>query len=122
VNPTIFKRVEKITKYFFYFGVAGFLISYVVMGFVPMFASDKLNAKFFRGQYQAPYLRAAILFRVANFVMYSLPPLLLIIWYEKRNKIYLFYLIIVIFLIATTLTRGNILYGLLLSLGNHFGL
>jgi hypothetical protein len=110
-------RVEKITKYFFYFGVSGFLLSYAVMGYVPMFASDPLNAKFFRGPYQAPYMRVAVLFRAANYVMYSLPPILFILWYQLRKKTYLFYLIIVVFLIATTLTRGNILMGFLIAMG-----
>jgi hypothetical protein len=110
-------RVIKLTRYFFYFGVAGFIISYAIMGFIPMFASEPLNAKFFRGQYQAPYMRAAILFRIANYVMYSLPPLLLVIWYERRKKIYLLYLLIVVLFIATTLTRGNILTGVLIASG-----
>jgi len=111
------KRVEKITKYFFYFGVAGFIISYAVMGFIPMFASDPLNAKFFRNQYQAPYMRVAILFRSANYVMYNLPAILLMLFYHYKKRIYLVYLIIVILLIATTLTRGDILGSLLLALG-----
>lgn len=111
------ERVELITRYFFYFAVIGFIISYMIMGFIPMFASNPLNAKFFRGEYQAPYMRIAVLFRAANFVMYSLPPLLLVIWYHFRKTINLFYLLIVILLIASTLTRGNIFYGLLLAIG-----
>jgi len=110
-------RVIKITKLLFWVGVGGILISYAIMGFIPMFASEPLNAKFFRGQYQAPYLRAAVIFRIANYILYSLPPIFLIMWYYYKRKIYLLYLFIVIALIATTLTRGNILYGALAAVG-----
>ena len=45
-------RFIKLTQIFLIVGIAGMLLSYLLMGFVPAFASDPLSAKFFRGPYE----------------------------------------------------------------------
>ena len=61
-------RVINLTKTLLVIGIGGLVISYAVMGFVPLFAADPISAKLFRGPYQAPYLRVAVLYRASFFI------------------------------------------------------
>lgn len=47
-------------------GVVAMLIAYAVMGFVPAFSDSPHEAKFFKGEYRAGYVRVAWLFRGAQ--------------------------------------------------------
>lgn len=112
-NNYILKR----TKYIFIFAILGLLISYVVMGFVPAFAQDPIAAKFFRGEYQAPYRRVAVLYRVSHFLIVSLIIVVLAIWYQTKQKKYLVMAMIAVFLVFISLTRQPALEGFLLFVG-----
>lgn len=98
-------------------GVAGMLLSFMVMGFVPAFADDPLTAKFFRGAYQAPYLRVASLFRISYYALVHGVPLALILWYTKARREFLFLGIAGFLLLAATLTRELAVTGVVMFLG-----
>ena len=109
------ERTVKITRNFMIFGIAGMVISYLVMGFVPVFAADPISAKLFRGQYQAPYIRVAFLFRTAFFILATLMPIACIIWYKFRTKLFLFIIIASILLMAASLARSGAFMGVVIA-------
>jgi hypothetical protein len=109
------KRILRITKNLLYFGVIGLALSYAIMGFVPIFASDPIAAKFFRGAYQAPYLRAAILYRTSFFILSSIITISFVIWYERRQKVFLYGTVAAVGLMFLSLSRGPAFTGLLLA-------
>lgn len=71
--------------------ILGIALSFVLMGFVPILAADPLAAKYFRGEYQEPYRRAAILHRSSFYAIATLLPIALIVWYQTRRRAFLIY-------------------------------
>ena len=109
------ERVVKITKGFMIAGIIGLIVSYAVMGFMPMFASEPIAAKLFRGQYQAPYLRIAVLFRVSFFIISTIMPISCIIWYRLRSSLFLFLILTGIFLMIASLQRAGAFSGVVFA-------
>ena len=109
------ERVVKITKIFMLLGIAGLTLSYIGMGFMPLFASEPIAAKLFRGQYQAPYLRVAVLFRVSFFLISTIIPIACIIYYKYRSKLFLFMIMAGIFLMAASLQRSGAFSGVVFA-------
>lgn len=114
-NKSYENRVIKITKALLIIGLVSLIISYSVMGFVPMFTAEPLAAKFFRGQYQAPYLRVASLFRASFFILSTIIPISSIIWYKYKIPFFLFATLAAILLMILALTRSPAFSGLLLA-------
>lgn len=96
------KRIEL----FLLIGIICMIISYLGMGFVPAFASNPLQAKFFRGPYHDSYIRVAVFFRTGvTLLVLFLPPA--IAFFLNSFKIKNFLLIFFSFiLLALDLQRG----------------
>ncbi|MET0572130.1 MAG: O-antigen polymerase [Pedobacter agri] len=109
------KRVIKLTKLLLVISIVMLIVSYLAMGFVPMFAADPLLAKFFRGPYQAPYMRVAILFRTSFYILSTILPIAAIIWYQGKSKFFLIAIIAAVFLMALSLSRSPAFSGLVLA-------
>lgn len=84
------------------------LVSYIVMGFVPMFAAEPLLAKFFKGQYKEPYEKVAVLFRLATTVIPVVLPMSIICLYRKFSISLFFLMTIALILMSLSLLRGAI--------------
>ena len=97
--------------------LAGLIVSFLVMGFVPMFAAKPYAAKFFRGEYQDSYLPVAIPFRSSYYIIITLIPVLGALWYETRRLRYVALLAVGAAAISTTLNRGPLGEALLLLAG-----
>ncbi len=98
-------------------GIGGMILSFIAMGFVPMFASDPLAAKFFRGQYQDAYARVAVPFRGSFYLLVAVIPIALAVWYSRRDRLSLILAGVAVACITATLTRGVAIWGLLTFLG-----
>ncbi|GAB2700880.1 hypothetical protein GCM10027037_27300 [Mucilaginibacter koreensis] len=109
------KRVTNITTNMMMAGVIGLIISYAVMGFIPMFAEDPISAKLFRGQYQAPYSRVASLYRASFFILSTIMPIACIIWYRFRHKMLLLYIVSALVLMAMSLARSGAFTGVMIA-------
>ncbi|MCD0486956.1 hypothetical protein LPB86_01865 [Pedobacter sp. MC2016-14] len=109
------QRAIKITKYLMIGGVAGLIISYIGMGFIPVFAQDPISAKLFRGAYQEPYRRVAILFRSSFFILATIMPIACIIWYKYRYTFFLYLTVIAFSLMIMSLVRSSAFGGVALA-------
>jgi len=109
-------RVIKITKILLVTGLVSLTLSYMAMGFVPIFAADPVSAKFFRGPYQQPYLRVASLYRTSFYILSTIIPITSIIWYKKRSKFFLYGTLAAICLMFLSLSRSPAFSGLVLAL------
>lgn len=109
------KRIIRLTKFLLLSGVFGLIISYIGMGFMPIFAADPIAAKLFRGPYQAPYLRVAILFRPSFFILSTIMPIACIIWYKYRSPIFFFGIVAGLFLMIASLARSGAFGGIVFA-------
>lgn len=95
----------------------GICLAYMIMGFIPMFAADPLNAKQFKGEYYDSYQRAAYLFRFSFAVIVATLPIVLTLWWYLKKRIYLWLGLAMIFLLMISLARGASLNGVLMFAG-----
>jgi hypothetical protein len=95
----------------------GLLLSFIIMGFVPMFADDPLQAKYFQGEYRAGYLRAVAIFRPSFFALISYLPLLVVVVTRERKCLYIFLLLAGVIAIVGCLNRSEIGMPLLAGTG-----
>lgn len=109
------QRVIRLTKNLMIFCVVGLVLSYAIMGFVPMFAENPIAAKLFRGPYQAPYSRVSILFRSAFTIGSTIIPIACIVWYHTKSKLFLFLIFSVLLLMAVSLIRSGAFMGVVLA-------
>lgn len=109
------KRAITITKNLMLWGVIGLVVSYMVMGFVPMFAENPIAAKLFRGPYQDPYSRVSILYRASFYVVSTIMPIACIVWYRYRDRMFLFLILAVLVLMAVSLQRSGAFMGIVLA-------
>jgi hypothetical protein len=114
-SPEYEQRVISITKTLSIIGIAGLVISYLVMGFVPVFAADPISAKLFRGPYQAPYLRVAVLYRASFFILSTIIPIAFIIWYKTKKIFFLLAVLAIVLLMAMSLARSGAFSGIILA-------
>lgn len=110
------QRVINLTRILLVTGISGLVISYLVMGFIPLFAADPISAKLFRGPYQAPYLRVAIIYRASFFILSTIIPIAFIIWYKTKKTFFLVSVIAVLILMAMSLARSGAFSGIILAL------
>jgi hypothetical protein len=108
-------RVVSITKVLLVTGIAGLLLSYAVMGFMPIFAADPISAKLFRGQYQAPYSRVSIIFRASFFILSTIMPIACIIWYKYRSRFFLIAIVASLLLMTASLARSGAFTGIVIA-------
>ena len=99
------------------FGTVGMALCFVGMGFIPAFAADPFLAKFFRGPYQEPYQRVAILYRISFIYISFLAPVLLCMVYERRKFFDIALFVAVALLLILSLVRGQIADGIVFFAG-----
>lgn len=109
------KRVVTITRNLMLAGIIGMVFSYIVMGFVPMFAQDPISAKLFRGEYQAPYIRIAAIYRSSFFILATIMPIACIVWYRFRSKLFLVLIISSLLLMIVSLARSGAFMGVVFA-------
>ena len=116
LDPEVYKtRIIKITKIFLFGGIGGLCLGYILMGFVPAFAADPVAAKFFRGVYQVPFY-VSIIYLSSFFVLTTVTPIAIIVWYSNRGKkIFLVGAIVAVFLMMVSLSRGPAFSGVVLA-------
>ena len=95
----------------------GIWVSFGIMGFVPMFADNPLEAKFFRGDYRAAYQRVSVLYRLSQFVMITLIPIAFMLWYRAKRRVFLWLAVSSVLTLLLALNRGPTAEGVLLFLG-----
>ncbi|WP_129715965.1 hypothetical protein [Pedobacter sp. SYP-B3415] len=110
------KRTVKLTQFLMLAGIAGLAISYAGMGFIPMFAKDPIAAKLFRAQYQAPYLRVAVLFRSSFYILATIMPIACIIWYKFRSGYFLLLVLAALVLMSFSLVRAGSFGGVVFAI------
>ncbi|SHF61012.1 oligosaccharide repeat unit polymerase [Vibrio gazogenes] len=108
--------LRKYVLYLLVISCVGMIISFIIMGFVPMFAADPLNAKFFRGEYHDKYMRIAILYRLSSQLIPILIPISIVLLYKKFNLILSFWVFISLIVLALTLQRVSFASGVLSAL------
>jgi hypothetical protein len=86
----------------------GLVVSFFIMGYVPIFAADPLQAKYFHGEYRSGYVRAAVIFRPAFFAFISYLPLSLVVALSERKLRYYFLVCVGVAAIVGCLTRGEL--------------
>ncbi|MFW0714230.1 O-antigen polymerase [Pedobacter sp. N23S346] len=109
-------KIIRISNRIFLIGIIGVIISYMAMGFIPLFSENPYMAKFFKGQYQAPYQRVAFIYRTARQLIEFLMPLkILEIFLNKKLKDIILVLVAII-LIVLSLNRGAVALGVLTAI------
>ncbi|MBW4889883.1 hypothetical protein KXQ82_09155 [Mucilaginibacter sp. HMF5004] len=116
------KKIIKLSNVIFIIGIIGIIVSFMLMGFMPMFASDPFLAKFFKGQYQAPYQRVAFLYRTSRQMVELFIPLMVLEIFLKPKFKNIALVLIAIILIAVSLNRGAIAGGALVAIAIAVGL
>lgn len=109
------RKAIKITRILLFTGICALIVSYAVMGFIPMFAKDPISAKLFRGPYQAPYLRVAILYRSAFYILATIMPIACVIWYKYRSWNFFIGVVAALVLMSISLTRSGAFGGIVLA-------
>lgn len=108
-------RVEKRIWIALIVGLSLMIISFVGMGFIPLFADDPLTAKFFRGEYKAAYDRVSIIYRLAWVILPTLIGVGLYLSFRRTLAMrWRVVTTIVIVLLFLTLSRTSIAQGVLL--------
>ncbi|KLT64011.1 O-antigen polymerase [Pedobacter sp. BMA] len=110
-------RVMSFTKWLMIVSIVMLVLSYAGMGFIPAFAADPFLAKFFRGPYQAPYMRVAIFFRTSFYILSTIIPISAVIWYQTKRSFFLYSTILAVALMALSLSRSPAFSGLVLAFG-----
>ncbi|MDB4903550.1 MAG: hypothetical protein JWQ63_2831 [Mucilaginibacter sp.] len=109
------KRIIKVTRMFLIAGLSGLFFAYLLMGFVPAFASDPVAAKFFRGVYQVPFY-VSIIYYSSFFILTTITPISIIIWYtNKKKNLFLIGSIAAVTLMMVSLSRGPAFSGIVLA-------
>ncbi|RWY50197.1 oligosaccharide repeat unit polymerase [Mucilaginibacter gilvus] len=108
------KRVVNVTAIMLILAIAGESFGYLLMGYVPMFAADPLAAKFFRNQYAVPFY-VSIIYLSSFFVLSTLVPISLMIWYQDKKKVFFLILsFLAVSLMMMSLARSAAFSGIIL--------
>jgi len=91
-----------------FWATAGLLLSFVIMGYIPLFAANPLAAKYAHDEYRAGYLRAAAILNPSFFILVSVLPLFIVICVERKRLRYYFCLVLGIAATVALLRRGAI--------------
>src|SRR5437879_2984603 len=82
-NDSGIKKFINISSIIYIVAICGVIISFIIMGFVPLFSADPYMARFFKGQYQAPYERVAFIYRISRQLIELLMPLKILELFNK---------------------------------------
>jgi len=99
------------------FGCACMAIAFAGMGFIPALAKSPLEAKFFRGQYAAPYHRVQIIYRSGLVINSLLVTVEFCSWLDTKKTKHLIMVFIAALLMALGLVRGPAVTGIMLAMG-----
>ncbi|RTL55841.1 MAG: oligosaccharide repeat unit polymerase [Sphingobacteriales bacterium] len=113
---TIKQKLYKYSFNIYVLGVVGMVLSYLVMGFMPLFSKDPLAAKFFKNEYQDTYRRVAIIYRTSKIFIELMMPFLIFKVINKFKIIDIFLLVIGFFLIFVSLMRTGIGQSILIAI------
>lgn len=116
-NVQFINFISKRTRILMFISIIGVLVSFIGMGFIPIFSDDPMMAKFFRGVYQEKYVMYAPLFRSSMFVLQALIPVALILWYVTNKYIFILFESLSVIVNIFSLTRGPVASGILLFFG-----
>ncbi|RFZ84803.1 hypothetical protein DYU05_04125 [Mucilaginibacter terrenus] len=108
-------QISKLCSRIYLISLIGICTSFLLMGFVPIFAADPYMAKFFKGEYQAPYSRVAFLYRTCRQLLEFLMPLKVLDLYYSFNLKSLALVACGVILIAVSLNRTPIFSGILVA-------
>jgi len=97
--------------------IAGLLLAFLVMGFVPALAADPFAAKFFRGAYAESYAPVAPLYRATTSALTVLLPLLTMYAVWRRRPLMIAVFLTSVVLLLLTLQREPAVSGILLFIG-----
>jgi hypothetical protein len=116
-ETTYCKKVSLITVNITVFAIMGMIVSFGVMGFIPIFTLDSIAAKFMRGTYQESYAKIAILYRTCNYLLQFTIPLLLVLWYYYRKKVYIILTLLSVLILFACFARSPAFSGFVLGIG-----
>ena len=95
-------------------GAVLMVVSFLGMGFVPLFAEDPLEAKFLRGDYKASYDRVSVLYRLAWVILPTLIGLAVLLSFQRAKAFkWRVLTVVVVALLFLTLSRTSIAQGVL---------
>jgi hypothetical protein len=97
--------------------VIGLYLSFLIMGYVPMFADDPLQAKYFHEQYRAGYLRAVWIYLPSFSAFAAYVPMFMLVMWRRRAVRYLPVLLGGIAAFLLTLHRGELGGPLIIGVG-----
>jgi hypothetical protein len=95
----------------------GLILSFIIMGYVPMFAADPLAAKYAHDDYQAGFLRASLIFGPSFLAFVSFLPLLIVICAQTRAASLIFLLLLGLAAAGAYMRRGDIGISVIAGLG-----
>ncbi len=105
-DEELLRRNFKLCFYLLLLSCVLLCVSFLHMKMVPMFATEPLLAKFFRGPYKERYEQVAILYRFATTVIpFILPLSIVVLYYRFRISLFLT-VVISVLLMVLTLLRG----------------
>jgi hypothetical protein len=113
-DPQFGKHIISASKLIYTVCLFIMTLSFVYMGFVPMFATDPFSAKQFKGVYNIRYHDVALFYRTAKQLIQLLLPFLLINYFHNRKPQILMLIIAGITLVAISLSRSEAVTGVLI--------
>jgi oligosaccharide repeat unit polymerase len=111
------KKVSRLTIGLTQFAILGIILCFLAMGFVPLFAEDPIAAKFFREAYQDSYKKVAGLYRTCNYILQFTIPILVVLWFYYRKRIYILFCIYSLIILMGCVARSPAFSGLLVGIG-----
>ena len=109
--------VRKRTVWITTVAVIGMFLSFAIMGYLPMFAEDPLQAKYFHDQYRPGYLRAIWLFIPSLSAFLAYVPIFMLVISRRFKVRYLVILLAGFCSVALILHRGDLGGPVLLGIG-----
>ena len=91
--------------------VVALLFSFVLLGYIPFFAADRVGAKYGTGIYRAGLERAALVFHVALRMGSTILPVLLVLVMRRRRGVDVLLAGVLALGLVLTLSRGSALLG-----------
>jgi oligosaccharide repeat unit polymerase len=113
----IFKVIKARSTMLFFVSFIGMVCSFIWMGYIPMFAENPLEAKFFRGSYQDTYSQIAIIYRTSYNILVAILPVLFAITYFFKSKKFLAMSLAAVGICIVTMVRSEAIYAFLMFYG-----
>lgn len=107
VPPVLVKRTRQLALA----GLSILCLSFLLLGFIPYFAADRVSAKYGVGLYRAGFSRGALVLHVGLIIAGTVLPVLLALCVRHRNRIDIILVGVLSVGLTVTLSRGNTFYG-----------